>query len=393
MFDTIEQARLQALHLFQDEATQLRAVIAIHNTRLGPALGGCRFLPYPSDTDAIKDAIHLAQGMSYKAALAGLPLGGGKAVIIKPHPLIDRAALLQAFGRCVAQLNGQYITSVDSGSNTDDMDEIAKTTHYVTAARYHHVDPSPNTALGVLYGIQAALAHHRGRNTLQGVHVAIQGVGNVGKRLAERLHEQGATLTLSDTDLVKAQRLAKVLNARWVASEDIVDTACDVFAPCGLGGTLNRHTVARLRCQIVAGAANNQLTSPTQDDALFQRGILYAPDFVINAGGLIQVAHSVNAPTQAPHAQPTVTERTQHIGHTLRQIFTLSAQQRCPTGQIATTLAKNILYANGPASPSNARPNERSFTPPNTPSSAQTSTPSHAPILRESSATLRETTP
>ncbi|MEJ2681687.1 MAG: Glu/Leu/Phe/Val dehydrogenase dimerization domain-containing protein [Gammaproteobacteria bacterium] len=367
MFDTIEQARLHALHIFSDADTQLRAIVAIHNTRLGPALGGCRFLHYPSYTHALEDAIRLAQGMSYKAALAGLPLGGGKAVIIKPQPLFDRAALLRAFGRCIEQLKGQYITSVDSGTSSADMDEIQKTTSHVTATGFHHVNPSPNTALGVFYGIQAALAHRFGDASLAGRHVAIQGVGNVGKVLAQHLHNHGATLTLSDTDPSQVKHLASRLNAQVVAPEHIFDVPCDVFAPCGLGGILNANTLPRLRCHIVAGAANNQLASPEQDDWLFQHRILYAPDFVINAGGLIQVAsekrvlETNSLETNVEHVaqdekrddasqqddtpqQKAVKYRTQRIRDTLHNIFTTAEQQQQATGRIATALAERLLF-------------------------------------------------
>lgn len=339
MFDMIERADLDTLHFCSDRKSGLRAVIAIHNTRLGPALGGCRCVSYISDEAAITDVIRLAKGMSYKAALANVPQGGGKAVILKPAEPFDRVALFRAFGRFVNDLGGRYITSVDSGTLVSDMDEVARMTPYVSGSLADGLDPSPVTALGVYSGICAAVRHRLGRETLDGIHVAVQGVGNVGYALAALLHENGAELTVSDTDKERMQRCVEDFNARTAAPDAIHAVECDVFAPCGLGGVLNENTVPQLRCSIVAGAANNQLATDAQGAALHKRGILYAPDYVINAGGLIQVSLGyLKKPAEEIH------RRTLALGSALSDLFDKSRSDDCPPEQIANQVAEAILY-------------------------------------------------
>src|SRR5690606_17022548 len=265
MFAQMEAVRLEALHLARDPVTGLRAVIAIHSTRLGPALGGCRFLDYPDEDSAIRDALRLAQGMSYKAALAGLAQGGGKAVIMKPARLNDRAALFEAFGRMVDSLGGRYITAVDSGTSSADMDCIARQAG----------DPSPATCLGVFAGIRATARARLGSDDLEDLRIAIQGLGHVGYALAELLAAAGAELLVSDHNPGLVQLAVEQLGAHPVPSEALLATPCDILAPCGLGGIFNSFTVAQLRCAAVAGAANNQLIHPGIADELEARGILY----------------------------------------------------------------------------------------------------------------------
>lgn len=343
MFDKIEHAHLDELHVKSDPDAQLRAIIAIHSTRLGPALGGCRCIEYPDDNAALDDAIRLARGMSYKAALAGVPQGGGKAVLIKPPEIKDRAALYHAFGRFVDQLGGRYITAVDSGTQLSDMEQVARVTPYVSGTQSDGLDPSPMTALGVFSGLQAAVRCHLKQASLQGLRVAIQGVGNVGYNLAKLLHQAGAVLVVSDTDSTKTQRCVQEFNAQVVAPEHIYAQACEVFAPCGLGAVLNPHSLPQLRCAIVAGSANNQLSEDAMGVQLHQQGILYAPDYVINAGGLIQVSLGyLKIPRKA------IRQRALAIGDTLTTLFERSRCDNVPPNHIADRMAEEILYDNTP---------------------------------------------
>lgn len=338
MFEKFEHANLSELHFHADESTQLKSIIAIHSTQRGPALGGCRCVEYATEDDAINDVVRLAKGMSYKAALANVPQGGGKAVIIKPPEIENRRALYQSFGKFVDGLGGRYITAVDSGTDLADMDNVQQVTSYVSGCTNDGFDPSPLTALGVFCGIQAALQHRRGSNALNGVHVAIQGLGNVGFVLAELLHKAGAVLTVCDIDDAKAKVCAKKFGATIVDTEAIYTTPCDVFSPCGLGAILNDHTIPRLRCEYIAGSANNQLLAHTHGETLHQRGILYAPDYVINAGGLIQVSLGLNHVGQAD-----ILRKTTEIGKTLRCIFERSEKDNIATHAIADQLAEDIL--------------------------------------------------
>ncbi len=338
MFSMMEAARLEALHLAEDPASGLKAVIAIHNTRFGPALGGCRYLPYPDEQSAIGDAIRLAQGMSYKAALAGIDHGGGKAVIIRPAHVPSRAALFEAFGRFIETLNGRYITAIDSGTSSADMDCIAQHTNHATSTTSAG-DPSPHTALGVFAGIRATAQARLGSDDLEGLRVAVQGLGNVGFALAEALHAAGAELLVSDLDAGRVQLAVEQLGAYPVASDALLGTPCDILAPCGLGGVLNAQTVAHLRCAAVAGAANNQLSSPTVADQLEARGILYAPDYVLNAGGLIYVA--------LRHRGEELSAITAHLAQISRRLTEIyahaQAEKRSPA-RVADFLAERLLY-------------------------------------------------
>lgn len=338
MFSMMQAARLEALHLAEDPASGLKAVIAIHNTRFGPALGGCRYLAYADEQSAIADAIRLAQGMSYKAALAGIDHGGGKAVIIRPAHVPSRAALFEAFGCFIETLNGRYISAVDSGTSSADMDCIAQHTSHVTSTTQEG-DPSPHTALGVFAGIRATAQARLGSDDLEGLRVAVQGLGNVGFALAEALHAAGAELLVSDLDAGRVQLAVEQLGAHPVASDALLGTPCDILAPCGLGGVLNAQTVAHLRCAAVAGAANNQLASPEVADQLEARGILYAPDYVLNAGGLIYVA--------LRHRGEALTAITAHLAQISRRLTEIyahaQAEKRSPA-RVADYLAERLLY-------------------------------------------------
>ena len=340
MFDKIEQARVSELHFKTDDESQLKSIIAIHNTKFGPALGGCRCIEYDSDEAAITDVIRLARGMSYKAALAQVPQGGGKAVILKPKKIIDRGALYRAFGKFVNELGGRYITAVDSGTGLGDMDEVAKVTSFVSGSHGDGLDPSPMTALGVLAGMKSAAYHRYGSADLAGRIIAIQGVGNVGFSLAELLHKEGARLLVSDIDAGKVEQVRRAFGAEPITPDHFFDTECHILAPCGLGGVINDTTIENLNCDIIAGSANNQLAEARHGLALHQKGILYTPDYVINAGGLIKVALG-----HLHKTEQTIRQKTWRIGETLLHIFERSQAEDLPPSLIADQMAEELLYA------------------------------------------------
>jgi leucine dehydrogenase len=331
------------LHLKLDKATQLRAIVAIHDSRLGPALGGCRFIEYDSDASAMVDALRLARGMTYKAALAGLAHGGGKSVIMRPRYRFDRVALFRSFGRFIEDLRGHYITAEDSGTGLEDMEIVRTMTKHVTGIDPSHGgsgDPSPFTALGVRRGIEACVKFKLGRNELAGVHIAIQGVGHVGYHLAKELHAQGAKLTVADVDKLKSERCAREFGAGVVAIDEIPKVECEVFAPCALGTGLNDDTIPHLRARVVAGAANNQLAEPRHGDDLYARGILYAPDYAINAGGLINVAQEVKG-----YDPKLARENTMKIYDTIFDICERSKRLAAPTYKVADIMVEEKLAA------------------------------------------------
>ncbi len=273
-----------------DVETGLRAIIAIHNTNLGPSLGGCRMWAYPDEGAALEDALRLSRGMTYKAAMANLPLGGGKSVILGDARRDKTPALMVAFGRQVDRLGRRYITAEDVGTGVADMDAIKTVTDHVVGITGGAGDPSNSTAHGVFIGIGAAARHALGRDDVEGLHVAVQGAGHVGWFLCDYLHKAGARLTVTDINRPAVDRIVETFGATAVDPDEIYDVDCDVFAPCALGAVVNDATVGRLRARIVAGSANNVLDEPRHGRALTERGILYAPDYVINAGGLIDVA-------------------------------------------------------------------------------------------------------
>ncbi len=342
MFKQMETDTLEQLHFFSDPSTELRAIVAIHNTQRGPALGGCRFIPYPTTDEAITDAIRLAKGMSYKAALAGLPFGGGKAVIIQPETLENRHALMRSFGRAINSLNGQYISAMDSGTLVDDMDDIALQTDFVSCT-CHMGDPSPATARGVLAGIRANLKYTTGSEVLKGRHIAIQGLGHVGLSLAARLHNAGAHLTVTDIDDNKMLLAKQQLNAHICSPDEIYDVNCDVFSPCGLGAVINDKTLSRLRCGSIAGSANNQLKTPEIGLQLKQRNILYAPDYVINAGGLMFVAMRYQQQSDVD-----ISRKIAGIFDTLSDIYLDARQGNQVISDIADQRAIQIIQQAGP---------------------------------------------
>jgi leucine dehydrogenase len=330
------------VHFARDAGSGLRAIVAIHDTRLGPALGGCRFLAYPREEDALVDALRLARGMTYKAALADLPHGGGKSVLMRPaEPHFDRAALFLAFGRFVEDLGGHYITAEDSGTGLEDMEILRSVTRHVVGIDQSHGgsgDPSPFTALGVRRGIEACVTVRLGRASLEGVHVAVQGVGHVGYHLCKELAAHGAKLSVADVDPLKAERAHREFGAQVVPLDRIFEIACDVLAPCALGSALNDDTIPRIKAAIIAGAANNQLAEPRHGDDVNARGILYAPDYAINAGGLINVAAEVTG-YDAERAR----ERTMRIHDTILEIAERSRRTMAPTYRVADLMVEEKL--------------------------------------------------
>ncbi|MDX1605340.1 MAG: Glu/Leu/Phe/Val dehydrogenase dimerization domain-containing protein [Candidatus Competibacterales bacterium] len=329
-----------------DAASGLRAIIAIHDTTLGPALGGCRMWPYPSENAALTDVLRLARGMSYKSALAGLELGGGKSVIIGDPRRDKHPDLLRAFAHQVDALGGRYIAAEDSGTSVEDLRLMHEFTPHVAGiadkpaadGRRRSGDPSPATAYGVFAGLRAAVAHRLGRRELAGLRVAVQGVGHVGLRLARLLREAGADLWLSDVDPERLQAAADELGATAVAPEAVFDLDVDVFAPCALGAVIDDRTLPRLRARVIAGAANNQLAEPRHGRLLQERGILYAPDYVINAGGIIDVALERRGFDRAQ-----LLARLDGIHDVLLEIFHRAETEHRPTAEIADWIAEERL--------------------------------------------------
>jgi leucine dehydrogenase len=343
IFDRLSKYDYGTLHLRRDEESGLQAIVAIHDTRLGPALGGCRCIEYSTHDDAVVDALRLARGMTYKAAITGIPHGGGKSVIIRPSGSFDRTALFRAFGQFIDDLRGRYITAEDSGTSVEDMEVIRSVTSHVTGiapANGGSGDPSPYTAMGVRRGIEACAKFALGRSDLQGLKVAVQGVGHVGFHLCRQLHELGASLVVADIDASKTERAASELGAEVVSLDAIFRVPCDVFAPCALGSAINAETLPALQCKIVAGAANNQLDTPSLGQELMNRGILYAPDYAINAGGLLNVAQEV-----AGYNESVVRERTMDIYNTIFEISDRAAKAELPTHEVANAMARERLAA------------------------------------------------
>ena len=318
----------------------LNAIIAVHNSNLGPAAGGCRMFPYSSMRGALTDVLRLSRGMTYKSALAGLPLGGGKSVIIGDPRRDKTRDLLHAMGEFVESLQGRYITAEDSGTSVQDMAIIGEKTRHVSGVNpddQYGGDPSPVTAYGVFTGIRAAVAWRRGTG-LAGVRVAIQGVGNVGYHLARLLTEAGAEVLVADVSPANLAR-AKTLGVAMTGVAEILAARVDVLAPCALGGVIDHETLPVIRADIVAGAANNQLASAEMAGLLLERGILYAPDYVVNAGGIIDVHYQ----QQGERDRQVVNAHVERIGDTLHRIFEASDQRRLPTSDIADEMAEAVF--------------------------------------------------
>jgi leucine dehydrogenase len=323
-----------------DQANQLCAIIAIHSTKLGPALGGCRFLEYPSIELAIQDALRLAQGMSYKAAMAKLPLGGGKTVLLRPKKLKDRVKCFRALGHFVNDLKGRYIIAMDSGVVMKDMDSIALETPYVVTTSKYKGNPAPYTALGVLRGIEAAVKFKFQQTTLKGLHIAIQGLGHVGYHLITRLHRCGVHLTICDINNELAKHYAKKFHANVVKPDDIYAVDCDIFSPCALGAILNDESISQIKAAIVAGAANNQLAEPRHAESLQKRKILYVPDYILNAGGLIYAYAEYRGRVN----KRFIERHIQAIYSTLLELFIRARNENKSPLAVANKMAEAQIY-------------------------------------------------
>ncbi|MGC8114300.1 Leu/Phe/Val dehydrogenase [Metapseudomonas otitidis] len=326
-----------------DKASGLKAIIAIHNRNLGPALGGCRMFPYADDEQALRDVLRLSRGMTYKSALANLPLGGGKAVIFGDPRKDKTEALFQAMGDFVDSLGGRYITAADSGTGPTEMQIMAERTRHVAGANTREAfdggtrsgDPSPSTAYGVFIGLKVAVQHRLRRDDLKGMRVAIQGVGQVGFHLARLLHDAGAELWVTDIVEANVRRAVEQLGAKAVGQHEIYGLDVDVFAPCAMGGILNLQTLEALRAPVVAGAANNQLADAQLAEELRRNGCLYAPDYAINAGGIIDVHYERSGGSTA-----ALKAHIEGIGATLKTIFQRAYQEGRTTTDVADRLAE-----------------------------------------------------
>jgi leucine dehydrogenase len=340
IFELLAAHDHEQLLFCHEPSSGYRGLIAIHNTTLGPALGGTRYWHYKTESDALIDALRLSRGMTYKAAVAGLALGGGKAVVMADHGTPDREAVFRAHGRFVESLKGRYITAEDVGTSPADMDYIHLETEHVVGLQGRSGDPSPVTAYGVYQGMKACAKATFGSDSLAGKTVAVQGCGHVGYYLCHHLHEEGARLVVTDIDTEKVKRVVEEFRARAVGLDEIYGVQAEVFAPCALGAVINDATIKQLKVQVVAGGANNQLAEERHGDQLEQRGILYAPDYVINAGGLINVNSELEG-WSADRAKRKAGE----IYDTLIRLFALAKEEGLPTYRAADRLAERRIEA------------------------------------------------
>ena len=349
LFDSPAYKGHESVHAFQDEKTGLKAIIAIHSTARGPAVGGCRMWPYDSAQAALEDVLKLSRGMSYKNAVADLEMGGGKSVIIGDSRTQKTPELFQAFGRAVDTLGGRYWSAEDVGISVADIMQARKTTQYVVGVEGHPAasgDPSPVTAEGVYRGILVAIRHGLGGRDVNGCTVAIQGVGHVGGILAGKLHAAGARLIVTDVNQDTLREVSERTGARIVKPDEIFDADADVFAPCALGGAISEQTLARLKPRVIAGGANNQLASEAVGGMLFERGVTYAPDYVINGGGIINVASELHGLQHGhPHNPQWVEGKLSRLMETLDEVLTRSRDERRPSNEVADEIAEARIAA------------------------------------------------
>ncbi|SES82453.1 leucine dehydrogenase [Oceanobacillus limi] len=341
IFTYMEKYDYEQLVFCQDKNSGLKAIIAIHDTTLGPALGGTRMWTYNSEEEAIEDALRLAKGMTYKNAAAGLNLGGGKTVIIGDPRKDKNTEMFRAFGRYIQGLNGRYITAEDVGTTVEDMDIIHMETDFVTGISPESGssgNPSPVTAYGVYKGMKASALEAFGDDSLEGKTIAVQGVGNVAYSLCEYLHKEGAKLIVTDINKAAVDRAVKAFDARAVDPDDIYDVDCDIYAPCALGATVNDNTIPRLKAKVVAGSANNQLASTIHGDILHEKGIIYAPDYLINAGGVINVADELNG-----YNETRAMKKVDTIYDSILKVFEIAKRDNIPTYLAADRMAEERI--------------------------------------------------
>ena len=342
IFDTLAEMGHEEVVVASDPSCGYKGIIAVHSTALGPALGGTRFWQYESDEAAITDALRLSRGMTYKNAVANLDLGGGKSVIVGDNRTTDRESIFRAHGRFVESLGGRYITAEDVGTSTADMDFVHMETEHVAGLKHKSGDPSPVTAHGVFRAIQASAQHRWGSEDLNGKVVTVQGVGNVGRYLARELHEAGAKLIVSDIDPERTARVAKETGATVVQGDDIYSAKADIFAPCALGGIINDDTLPKLTVEVIAGGANNQLLEPRHGDQLEEMGMQYAPDYVANAGGVINVFGEV-----AGWDRKDALSKADEIYATILSVFDIAKTDGIPSYVAADRLAERRLRSAG----------------------------------------------
>jgi len=346
LFDSPAFEGHESVHAFSDEKTGLKCIIAVHSTARGPAAGGCRMWPYASAELALEDALRLSRAMSFKNAMADLELGGGKAVIIGDSRTQKTPALFEAVGACVETLGGRYWTAEDVGVSPADLTYARKRTRYVAGLEGHPAasgDPSPVTAEGVFRGLRLCVRRALGRD-LEGVRVAVQGVGHVGGYLAEKLAAAGAKLILTDVNAEALHAIAARTGAEVVAPGAIFDVDCDVFAPCALGGAVNAETLPRLKARVIAGAANNQLADAETGRAVFNHGMLYAPDYVLNGGGIINVAGEIRALKAGEAFDPAwVDAKLDRLTRTLEEVLDRAEAENRPTSEVANEIAKTRI--------------------------------------------------
>jgi leucine dehydrogenase len=335
LFDTLATMGHEEIVMCSDPSVGYRGILAVHSTKLGPALGGTRFWQYATDEEAITDALRLSRGMTYKNAVAGLHLGGGKSIIIGDNKTKDREKIFRAHGRFVESLGGRYITAEDVGTSTKDMSYVQMETSHVAGLASKSGDPSPVTAHGVFRAVQASANRKWGSDSLDGKTVAIQGCGSVGSYLAKELSAAGAKLIVSDIDSAKAARVAQLTGAKIVEGDAIFTADADIFSPCALGGIINDTTIPKLKVEIVAGGANNQLLEERHGDALQAKGILYAPDYVANAGGVINVYGEV-----VGWDEQRALDKAEDIYDTILKVFDIAEAKHIPTYEAADRLAE-----------------------------------------------------
>ncbi len=344
IFEQLKEHDYEQLVFCQDKSSGLKAIIAIHDTTLGPALGGTRIYDYENDEDAIIDALRLARGMTYKNAAAGLNLGGGKAVIIGDPKKIKSEALFRAFGRFVEGLNGRYITGEDMNMTQQDAAYVNCETNYIVGLESGSGNPSPVTAYGVFKGIQAAIYEIYGSDDLKDKSVAIQGLGSVGRNLVELLHEAGAKLYVTSRDQAKVDKAVKEIGAIPVNPGEIYSIECDVFSPCAIGAIINDSTIDKFNCKIIAGAANNQLAENRHGDMLEEKEILYVPDYVINSGGVINIIDDISG---REYNRENALKNTAKIYDICKKVFEIAKRDGIPTYRAADIVAEERIAAVG----------------------------------------------
>ncbi|AMM93795.1 branched-chain amino acid dehydrogenase [Peribacillus simplex] len=341
IFKYLEKYDYEQLLFCQDKQSGLKAIIAIHDTTLGPALGGTRMWTYASEEDAIEDALRLSKGMTYKNAAAGLNLGGGKTVIIGDPRKDKNEEMFRAFGRYIQGLNGRYITAEDVGTTVEDMDLIHEETDFVTGispAFGSSGNPSPVTAYGVYRGMKAAAKEAFGNDSLEGKVIAVQGVGNVAYNLCRHLHEEGAKLIVTDINKESVARAVESFGATAVDPDEIYGVECDIYAPCALGAVINDQTINKIKAKVIAGAANNQLKDPVHGDQIHEKGIIYAPDYVINAGGVINVADELLG-----YNRERALKKVETVYDTIERVMEIAKRDQIPTYKAADRMAEERI--------------------------------------------------